>query len=91
MIGKEVVGYSGVMYPERTENLIEIANDYQNKGWFVNMTQEQINNEISKLEQETLRSDKRTYNGKMTRTFNNAKIAIAKVILEAMERKGMIE
>jgi hypothetical protein len=66
-------------------NLVEIANDYRKRGWFTNMTQKQIYKEISKLEQETLRSDKRTYNGKMTRTFNNAKIAIAKVILEAME------
>jgi hypothetical protein len=62
---------------------IELANDYQKRGYFTNMTSEQIKDEISKLEQETLRADKRTYNGKMTRTFNNSKIAIAKIILEA--------
>ncbi|WCK57613.1 hypothetical protein PP175_26485 (plasmid) [Aneurinibacillus sp. Ricciae_BoGa-3] len=60
-----------------------LANDYQERGWFANMTSKQINDEILKLEQETLRVDKRTYNGKMTRTFNNAKIAIAKIILKA--------
>lgn len=62
---------------------IELANNYQKRGWFSNMTSNQIKDEIFKLEQETLRVDKRTYNGKMTRTFNNSKIAIAKIILKA--------
>jgi hypothetical protein len=66
-------------------NVIEQANDYQKRGWFTNMTSEQINNEILKLEQEILRVDKRTYNGKMTRTFNKSQIAIAKCILEAQK------
>lgn len=65
-------------------NLVEIANDYQKRGWFTDMTKEQINNEILKLEHEILKADKRTYNGKMTRTFNESNIAIAKIILEAM-------
>lgn len=47
------------------------------------MTSKQIKNEIANLKQETLRADKRTYNGKMTRTFNDCKIAIANIILEA--------
>jgi hypothetical protein len=64
-------------------NTVELANDYQKRGWFTNMTSKQINDEIFKLEQETLGVDKRTYNGKMTRTLNNAKIAIARIILEA--------
>jgi hypothetical protein len=64
-------------------NTIELANDYQKRGWFTNMTSEQIKDEILELEQEILRVDKRTYNGKMTRTFNKSKIAIAKIILEA--------
>lgn len=68
---------------------IELANDYQKRGWFSGMTPKQIENEISKLEQETLRADKRTYNGKMTRAFNNAKISIAKIILEAMKEENM--
>lgn len=48
------------------------------------MTAEQIKFEISKLKYEILRADKRTYNGKMTQTFNNCKIAIANIILEVM-------
>lgn len=64
-------------------NTVQLAKDYQKRGWFTNMTTKQISDEILKLEQETLRVDKRTYNGKMTRTFNNAKIAIAKIIIEA--------
>lgn len=63
--------------------IVELANNYQKRGWFTNMTSTQISDEILKLEQEILRVDKRTYNGKMTRVFNNAKIAIAKIILEA--------
>lgn len=64
-------------------NTVELAKEYQNKGWFTNMSSKQIKDEILKLEQETLSVDKRTYNGKMTRTFNNSKIAIAKIILKA--------
>lgn len=45
---------------------VELANNYLSRGYFVNMTAEQIRSEIS-------RADKRTYNGKMTRTFNNSK------------------
>lgn len=54
------------------------------------MTSKEIENEILKLEQETLRADKRTYNGKMTRSFNNSKIAIAKIILQAQCEKTTI-
>lgn len=64
-------------------NTVELACDYQKRGWFANMTSKEINDEISRLEQETLSVDKRTHNGKMTRTFNSCKIAIAKIILEA--------
>ena len=63
---------------------IELANEYLSRGYFTNMTVEQIKSEISKLKSEILRADKRTYNGKMTRVFNNSKIAIANIILEAM-------
>ena len=65
-------------------NKIELANDYLSKGYFTNMTAEQIRYEVSKMEAETLRADKRTYNGRMTRTFNNARIAIANIILDVM-------
>ena len=65
-------------------NKIELANNYLSRGYFTDMTAEQIKSEISKMEAETLRADKRTYNGKMTRTFNNSKIAIANIILDAM-------
>lgn len=64
-------------------NITELAKSYQKEGWFKNMTSKQINDEIVRLEQEILRADKRTYNGKMTRTFNNVQISIAKLILEA--------
>jgi len=63
---------------------IELANDYLSKGYFADMTAEQIKAEISKMEAETSRADKRTYNGKMTRIFNNCEIAIANIILDAM-------
>ena len=63
---------------------LEIANDYLKKGYYTNMTAEQIKSEISKLESEILRVDKRTYNGKMTRIFNNSRINIAKIILEVI-------
>jgi hypothetical protein len=69
--------------------IVELANDYQKKGWFTNMTSEEIKNEILNLESEILRVDKRTYNGKMTRTFNKCKIEIAKVILEAQKELSM--
>ncbi len=62
---------------------VELAKDYQERGWFAGMTAEQIKNEVIKLEQETASVDKRTYNGKLTRAFNNAKIVIARIILEA--------
>lgn len=65
-------------------NKIELANNYLSRGYFTNMTAEQIKSEISKMEVETLRVDKRTYNGKMTRAFNSCKIAIANIILDAM-------
>ena len=65
-------------------NKIELANDYLSRGYFANMTAEQIKSEISKLKSEIARADKRTYNGKMTRTFNNSKITIANIILDAM-------
>ena len=67
-------------------NIVELANEYQKKGWFTDMTSAQIEDEILKLEQEIVRVDKRTYNGKMTRTFNNTKISIAKIILEAQHQ-----
>ena len=66
-------------------NIVELAKDYQNRGWFLNMTSNQINKEIGKLNLEILRADKRTYNGKMTRTFNKSQIAIAEIILEAID------
>ena len=64
-------------------NTEQLAKDYQQRGWFANMTPEQIHDEILTLERETLRVDKRTHNGKMTQAFNNSKIAIANIILEA--------
>lgn len=67
-------------------NVVELANEYQKRGWFANMTPTQIEDEILKLERETLRVDKRTYTGKMTRTFNETKIAIAKIILKAQHQ-----
>jgi hypothetical protein len=67
-------------------NTVELANEYLKRGWFTNMTSKQIKDEILELEQEISRADKRTYNGKMTRTFNNSKIAIAKIILEAKSK-----
>lgn len=71
-------------------SIIERANDYLQKGWFKGMTEEQINKEISNMKQETFRADKRTYNGKMTRTFNNCRILIANIILEAMIEQNTI-
>ena len=69
-------------------NRIELANDYLSRGYFTNMTAEQIKSEISRMQNETARADKRTYNGKMTRTFNNCKIAIANIILEARHNRN---
>ena len=65
-------------------NKIELANDYLKRGYYTNMTAEQIKSEISKMESETSKADKRTYNGRMTRIFNNCRIAIANIILEVM-------
>ena len=64
-------------------NIVELAKEHQKRGWFTDMSSEQIKVEIFRLEQEILSVDKRTYNGKMTRTFNNSKIEIAKIILKA--------
>ena len=69
---------------------IELAKDYQKRGWFKNMTAEAIENEILQLNQEIKRVDKRTYNGKNTQAFNTAKVTIAKLILDAYSEQNVV-
>jgi hypothetical protein len=69
--------------------IIERAKDYQKRGWFTNMSVGEIHVEIAKLETEIKRADKRTYNGKITRSFNESKIIIAKLILKAHDLGGI--
>lgn len=66
-------------------NNSELASDYRKRGYYTNSTADEIQKDICNLQSEIDTADKRTYNGKMTRTFNNAKIAIAKLMLESMQ------
>jgi hypothetical protein len=62
-----------------------LADGYHARGYFTGMTAQQIRDEIDSLNRDTKDADKRTYNGKMTRTYNNAIIAIAEIILGSMD------
>ena len=66
---------------------LELANTYQSQGWFKGMTAGQIKDEILHLQQETAQADKRTYNGKMTRTYNDCKISIGDIIIKALQEQ----
>ena len=63
----------------------ELANEYRKKGYYTTSTKADVRADILKLRAEIEQADKRTYNGKMTRTFNNARIAIANIILADLE------
>lgn len=65
-------------------DLRERANIYKQQGYWANATKNEIQSDIIKLQNEIRNADKRTYNGKMTRTFNTAKITIANIILQAI-------
>ena len=67
-------------------NKKQLADDYRNRGYWSNSTAKEIKADVSKLKYEIKTADKRTYNGKITKAFNNAKIAIAEIILEQIEK-----
>ena len=69
---------------------VELAKDYQERGWFRGMTPDEIRKDIANMESETLRVDKRTYNGRMTKAFNSAKISIAKIVIEGLEEQSLV-
>jgi hypothetical protein len=55
------------------------------KGYYTGQTIPQIKVEISRLENEIKRADKRTYNGKMTKIFNGARINFGLDIIAYLE------
>ena len=52
------------------------------EGYYNGMSCRGIEKEIQRMKNETNQADKRTYNGRMTRTFNNARIQIAEMIID---------
>lgn len=60
------------------------ANHYKKQGYFAGMSAEQIKGEINELQQEIKTADKRTYNGKMQKIWNECKINIGEIMIKSM-------
>jgi len=60
-------------------------------NYYEKMTAEHIRADIARKQDEIQRADKRTHNGKMVRTFNNAIMAQAKLLLAEIESEGGAE
>lgn len=68
-------------------DLSQIVAEYRKRGYYTNSTLAEIHDDIAKMQYETKIADKRTYNGRMTRIFNNARIAIAKLFIADIEQQ----
>lgn len=60
------------------------------EGYYKGMSVSGIEKEIECMKTETKQADKRTYNGKMTRTLNKCKIQIAEMIIEFIKYSCLI-